>query len=117
MPISNVTVSEYVPSLDDVELMYSMFSTPFTCCSIGAATVLANTSAFAPGYTAVTRIVGGVISGYCSTGKTYNATPPITIVMMAMTLAKIGRSMKKRANTSGYCSSGAGDGDVESVGG
>src|SRR5579884_2147833 len=39
--------------------MYIMFSTPFTCCSIGAATVSATTLALAPGRTAVTAIAGG----------------------------------------------------------
>ncbi len=49
VPMSNVTVSTYEPSLPEVEDMYSMFSTPLTCCSIGAATVSATTLALAPG--------------------------------------------------------------------
>ncbi len=49
VPISNVTVSEYDPSLPDCEDMYSMPGTPLTCCSIGAATVSATTWALAPG--------------------------------------------------------------------
>ncbi len=49
VPTSNVTVSEYEPSLPICEDMYSMPSTPLTCCSIGAATVSATTWALAPG--------------------------------------------------------------------
>src|SRR5205823_14593080 len=49
VPISNVMVSEYDPSDELVEDMYIMFSTPLTCCSIGAATVLATSLALAPG--------------------------------------------------------------------
>ena len=48
-PSLNVTVSVYVPSLVHCDDMYSMFSTPLTCCSIGAATVSATTLALAPG--------------------------------------------------------------------
>ncbi len=48
-PGLNVTVSVYVPSFVHCDDMYIMFSTPLTCCSIGAATVSATTCAFAPG--------------------------------------------------------------------
>ena len=48
-PCLNVTVRLYVPSLVHCEDMYSMFSTPLTCCSIGAATVSETTWALAPG--------------------------------------------------------------------
>ena len=51
VPMSNVTVKLYAPSLVDCEDMYSMFSAPVTCCSIGAATVSDTTFALAPGYT------------------------------------------------------------------
>ena len=37
------------PSAEDVESMYSMFSTPLICSSIGAATARSITSAEAPG--------------------------------------------------------------------
>ena len=46
----------------------------------------------------MTWTVGGVISGYCSIGSPNSATAPKIIVTIAMTLAKIGRSMKKREN-------------------
>ena len=49
VPRSNVTVSVYEPSLPICDDMYSMFWTPLTCCSIGAATVAATTCALAPG--------------------------------------------------------------------
>src|SRR5215207_2308465 len=64
VPMSNVMVSEYDPSDELVEDMYSMFSTPLICCSIGAATVSATTLALAPGYVVVTTTVGGVMAGY-----------------------------------------------------
>src|ERR1700719_3871511 len=78
--------------------MYIMFSTPLTCCSMGAATVSATTCALAPGYTAETSTVGGVISGYCVTGSVNSAIPPASVITMESTEAKIGRSIKKREN-------------------
>src|SRR5882757_1616183 len=75
-----------------------MSGTPFTCCSIGAATVRATTSALAPGYWAVTCTVGGVISGYCSIGRRHSEMAPMRIVITAITFAKIGRSMKNLEN-------------------
>src|SRR5437762_562639 len=69
VPILKVTVRVYEPSLVDCDDMYIMFSTPLTCCSMGAATVSATTSALAPGYWQVTDTVGGVISGYWAMGK------------------------------------------------
>jgi hypothetical protein len=49
-----VTVRLYEPSLPLFELMYSMSCEPLTCCSIGAATDCATTSAFAPAKLVVT---------------------------------------------------------------
>ena len=72
-----------------------MFSTPLICCSSGATTVEATTSALAPGYCPVTLIVGGAISGYCAIGNRSNATPPRMTNTIEMTAAKIGLSMKK----------------------
>src|SRR5262245_14142703 len=77
-----VTVRLYDPSLVDCEDMYSMFSTPLTCCSMGAATVLATTVALAPGYWQLTCTDGGVISGYWAMGRMKAATkPPRTITI------------------------------------
>src|ERR1700720_2844526 len=72
-----------------------MFSTPFTCCSIGVATVSDTTFAFAPGYLVVTWMVGGAISGYCAMGSVESAITPTSVMTMLITPAKIGRSMKK----------------------
>src|SRR5215468_6709799 len=75
-----------------------MFSTPFTCCSIGCATSSDKVFGSAPGYCAVTRIVGGVISGNCATGKNAKAMQPSSTVTTEITIAKIGRSIKKCDN-------------------
>src|SRR5215510_9694518 len=73
-----------------------MCSTPLISCSSGVATVADTTSAFAPGYDVLTTIVGGTTSGYCATGSVpYEIAPTITITI-DRTVAKIGRSMKKR---------------------
>src|SRR5436190_2863582 len=71
-----------------------MFSTPFTCCSIGSATVSITVRALAPGYRVCTCTVGGVTSGYCATGSDHSDTAPMTIIRIASTLARTGRSMK-----------------------
>src|ERR1043165_2894133 len=97
-PFLKVTVRLYCPSLVLCENMYSMSSTPLTCCSMGAAPVEATTSASAPGYWQLTWTVGGVICGYCASGKEKRATPPASVITIDSTDAKIGRSMKKREN-------------------
>jgi aerobic-type carbon monoxide dehydrogenase small subunit (CoxS/CutS family) len=43
-------------------------------------------------------MLGGVICGYCATGNVHTATAPAKVMMMDITEAKIGRSIKKRAN-------------------
>src|SRR5689334_4262576 len=72
-----------------------MFSTPLICSSMGATTVVATTSALAPGYWPVTLMMGGAISGYCATGSRQNDTAPRMMKTIETTDAKIGRSMKK----------------------
>src|SRR5260370_762044 len=72
-----------------------MFSTPLMPCSSGATTVLATTSALAPGYCPLTRTTGGAMSGYCATGSRVTATVPTITKTIETTAAKIGRSMKK----------------------
>ena len=79
--------------------MYIMFSTPLTCCSMGAAMVSATTCALAPGYWQVTDTVGGAIWGNMAIGKARSASPPASVITIDRTEAKIGRSMKKRVNT------------------
>ena len=49
----------------------------------------------APGYCPLTTTVGGTISGYSLIGSSGIATSPATTMMIEMTEAKIGRSMKK----------------------
>jgi len=67
------------------------------------ATFSAIVLALAPGYEAVTWIVGGVIAGYCDTGSVAMATPPRIIIRIAMTFERTGLSMKYRENiSSGY---------------
>src|ERR1700679_3677723 len=48
----------------------------------------------APGYWPLTTTVGGTISGYSLIGKFGIASKPATVIRMARTVAKIGRSMK-----------------------
>src|SRR2546421_12704953 len=72
-----------------------MFSTPLICSSTGAITVVATTSALAPGYWPLTLMIGGTISGYCAIGRRMNDTPPRMMNTIDSTEAKIGRSMKK----------------------
>src|SRR6266853_1873907 len=96
VPTSKVQVIVSVPFEEEVDWKYSRPSTPESCSSIGAATVRESVSALAPGSAAVIVTVGGAISGYCATGNTWKATSPASVMMIAMTDAKIGRSMKNR---------------------
>src|SRR4051794_16678602 len=70
-----------------------------TCCSIGAATVSATTLELAPGYVQLTWTVGGVISGYCATGRMKTAMLPMSVMITEITAAKIGRLMKNFATS------------------
>src|ERR1700750_3208043 len=74
--------------------MYSIRSTPFTCCSIGRAIVSTTVCALAPGYLAVTDTVGGTTLGYCDTGRRNSDTAPINTRTIASTLARTGCLMK-----------------------
>ena len=76
-----------------------MFSTPFICCSRGAATVSAITFGLAPGNAARTMTVGGTTAGYSLTGSLSRARPPATTITTERTAAKIGRVMKKEENS------------------
>ena len=90
-----MTEIEKRPSAVEFDEMKSMCSTPLICCSSGATTVEATTSALAPGYCPVTLTTGGAISGYWAIGRRRTATTPRMMNTTEMTLAKIGRSMKK----------------------
>src|SRR5579859_3303523 len=70
------------------------FSTPLICCSSGVITVSAMVFGEAPGYWPLTTTVGGTISGYSLIGRFGMASSPATVISMASTVAKIGRSMK-----------------------
>src|SRR5512146_610607 len=70
-------------------------STPFTCCSMGVATDCSTSSALAPTNVVVTWMSGGVISGYCAMGRRERDTSPTITVTMEITIATIGRRMKK----------------------
>ena len=72
-----------------------MFSTPLIASASGAATVWATVSALAPGKRACTDTVGGTTLGYCSIGSTRMLTTPTRVRMIASTVAKIGRLIKK----------------------
>ena len=50
------------------------------------------------GYEALTITVGGVMSGYCAIGRLLKVNAPASTIATAMTIAKIGRSMKNREN-------------------
>src|SRR5262245_7331069 len=43
-------------------------------------------------------MVGGTTSGYCAIGSLITATPPMIRMTIERTVAKMGRSMKKREN-------------------
>ena len=51
-------------------------------------------SAEAPVYLVVTRTEGGAISGYWEIGSSTTARAPASMMTMAMTHAKMGRSIK-----------------------
>ncbi len=57
-------------------------------------TVSSTVFAEAPGYVAVMLIAGGAMLGYCAMGRLVIESAPASIMMMAMTHAKTGRSMK-----------------------
>src|SRR5262249_11952227 len=90
--------------------MYIMFSTPLTCCSIGAATVSATTWALAPGYWQVTLTVGGAIGGYIAMGRVPTARPPAGGIAVHRDRAEIGGAMKKRGEKGGTRALGGGGG-------
>jgi hypothetical protein len=71
-----------------------MPGTPFIALSIGVATVLAHTSAFAPVYLAVTTTDGGTISGNCVTGSPIQARTPTSVMSKDITNESIGLFIK-----------------------
>src|SRR5262249_40961302 len=72
-----------------------MLSTPFICCSSGVETDCSIVTASAPVYVVDVMICGGTIWGNCASGNPRIEIKPARTVMMAMTIATIGRRMKK----------------------
>ncbi len=64
VPILNVTLTLMFPVLVLVLCMYSIPGVPFTCSSIGVATVCSTVWASAPVYCPETETAGGVMFGY-----------------------------------------------------
>ena len=62
------------------------------------ATDASTASALAPGYRAFTCTCGGVMLGNSSIGKELIASSPARVMMMLMTKANFGRSMKNNEN-------------------
>ncbi len=73
-------------------------------------TEVSTVAADAPGYSAKMATDGGAIVGYCSIGRVRMASAPATMITIAMTVAKIGRSMKKRDSNAGLPDVVGGDG-------
>src|SRR5260221_3738619 len=73
-------------------------------------TVFSTVFADAPGYVALIWIDGGAMVGYCATGSWKIDAMPASIRMIAITHAKIGRSIKNLAMKRGslvYCTADA----------
>src|SRR5215831_11639704 len=73
-----------------------MLSTPLICCSIGVATDCSTVCASAPTYVVCTCTSGGAIAGNCETGRPTMVMAPTMTVSSAITIATMGRLMKKR---------------------
>src|SRR6476646_3054788 len=74
-----------------------MLSTPLMSCSMGVATDFSRVTASAPTYVACSRISGGAIFGNIAIGNCTIAITPRITMMMAITMATIGRLMKNFA--------------------
>src|SRR5271165_3945285 len=73
-----------------------MLSTPLICSSIGVATDCCRVSASAPTKVVWMRISGGTTLGNWEMGRVVIETRPTKTMRMAMTMATMGRLMKKR---------------------
>src|SRR5580704_13403097 len=72
-----------------------MLSTPLICCSSGVATACSRVCASAPTYVARIWISGGTMFGNWEMGKRAIDTVPTITVSIAITMATIGRLIKK----------------------
>src|SRR3569833_726975 len=75
---------------------------PFTCVSMAVVVVCSTVSASAPVKFPVMFTVGGVISGYCATGKVIIAMIPTNTITMEITMAVTGRLIKVSAIMKNY---------------
>ena len=75
-----------------------MPSRPLSWRSSTVVTALSTVSAEAPMYVDVTVTWGAARLGYCSMGRLGMAMAPTSVMRMEMTLAKMGRLMKKSEN-------------------
>src|SRR6202012_488886 len=91
VPIWKVTFICMAPLLVLLLCMYSMPGVPFTCSSIGVATVCSTVCASAPVNCPFTCTIGGVISGYWSIGKSRIHTVPVITSTIDITIAVTGR--------------------------
>src|ERR1039458_2480697 len=81
--------------------IYSMPFVPFTCSSMGVATVCSTVMASAPVYWPVTCTTGGVIFGYWFTGRLMTQIIPIMANTSDTTIAVTGLFIKVLAITGG----------------
>jgi len=70
---------------------------PFIFCSMTWVTLSSTVLEDAPGYVALMVTAVGAIFGYCDMGRLTMDKMPASMMMMAMTQAKTGRSMKNLA--------------------
>ncbi len=97
VPGANVAVMLTWPDELLDEEKYKRLSMLVSCCSMTCVTEFCTVCAEAPGKLAETVTAGGAIVGYCAIGSVRTDRNPATMMTMAMTQAKMGRSMKKRA--------------------
>src|SRR6201996_5001658 len=94
VPILKVTFIDISPLLVLLLCMYSIPGVPFTCCSMGVATVCSTVWASAPVNWPLTCTIGGVISGYWSMGRTAIEIAPVSTSTMDITIAVTGLLIK-----------------------
>jgi len=94
VPGAKVSSMRAEPDESLVAERYSIWSRPVIFCSMIWVTLFPR-SLPRPGIRGHNIDRGGAIGGYCDMGKLYMARPPASMMMMAMTHAKTGRSRKK----------------------
>src|SRR6185295_505015 len=96
MLFSRMTLMLTWPRAVEDDWKYRRPSIPVSCCSRIWVTLPSSVAAEAPGKVARMLIWVGATSGYWATGRDMIAPMPISMMMIAITQAKIGRSMKIR---------------------